>query len=92
MCTADDPTTRGHSDVIEVQDGPVDEDEFDPVEGWDAASSASTSVTPSVYEHEFHNGRRYHSYKNGRYPIPNDDVEQGREDMKHAMMLELTVS
>jgi hypothetical protein len=25
-----------------------------------------------------------------RYPIPNDDAEQNRDDMKHAMMLELT--
>jgi ubiquinone/menaquinone biosynthesis C-methylase UbiE len=33
---------------------------------------------------------QYHSYKNARYPIPNDDIEQNREDMKHAMMLELT--
>lgn len=35
---------------------------------------------------------QYHKYRNGRYPIPNDDVEQNRDDMKHAMMLELTES
>jgi len=33
---------------------------------------------------------RYHRYRDGKYPIPNDDIEQNREDMKHAMCLELT--
>lgn len=33
---------------------------------------------------------RYHYYRDGKYPIPNDDVEQNREDMKHAMFMELT--
>jgi hypothetical protein len=44
----------------------------------------------SIYAHTYENGRRFHSFKNGRYPIPNDDQEQHREDMKHAMMLEMT--
>ncbi|KAK3389791.1 S-adenosyl-L-methionine-dependent methyltransferase [Podospora didyma] len=78
------------SDAIEADDGPPEEDEF-LAEGWDAnSSSASTSVTSSIYHHAFENGRRYHAYKYGRYPIPNDDLEQSREDMKHALMLELT--
>lgn len=29
-------------------------------------------------------------YRHGRYPIPNDETEQNREDMLHAMMLEVT--
>ncbi|KAK8064381.1 hypothetical protein PG994_007019 [Apiospora phragmitis] len=71
-------------------DHSVDSDEFEPEE-WDARSSnASTSISSSVYNHTFENGRRYHSYRHGRYPIPNDDLEQSREDMKHAMMLEMT--
>lgn len=78
------------SETIEAEDGPPEEDEF-LAEGWDVTSSnASTSVTSSVYQHTFENGRRYHAYKYGRYPIPNDDLEQNREDMKHAMMLEMT--
>ncbi|KAK0715570.1 S-adenosyl-L-methionine-dependent methyltransferase [Lasiosphaeris hirsuta] len=77
-------------DVIEAEDGPPEEDEF-LAEGWESTSSnASTSVTSSVYHHTFENGRRYHAYRYGRYPIPNDDLEQDREDMKHALMLELT--
>lgn len=57
----------------------------------DACSSESTSVPPSVYAHEYEQGRRYHRYKSGRYPLPNDVVEQHVEDIKHALMLELTV-
>lgn len=54
------------------------------------AESANTSITSSIYKHSYENGRRYHYYRDGKYPIPNDDIEQNREDMKHAMVLELT--
>ncbi|ODA76160.1 hypothetical protein RJ55_08443 [Drechmeria coniospora] len=50
----------------------------------------STSVPPSVYEDEVAYGRRYHGYRKGRYPLPNDRQEQQREETNHAMMLELT--
>ncbi|KAI1850903.1 hypothetical protein JX265_007228 [Neoarthrinium moseri] len=77
--------------TIEAGEDSVDSDEFEPSEwGDEGASTASTSVNSSIYAHTYENGRRYHSYKNGRYPIPNDDQEQNREDMKHVMMLEMT--
>ena len=34
----------------------------------------------------YENGRRYHRFREGTYNFPNDDVEQEREDMKHAMV------
>ncbi|KAM5386509.1 hypothetical protein ACJZ2D_000472 [Fusarium nematophilum] len=84
--------TTAH-DVIEAAalDEHSEEDEFvtSDFDG-DAASSSSTSLNTSVYQHAYENGRRYHQYRNGTYPIPNDDAEQNRDDMKHAMMLELT--
>lgn len=52
----------------------------------DTASSASTSVMSSVRDYMYENGRRYHRYREGTYNFPNDDVEQEREDMKHAMV------
>jgi hypothetical protein len=76
--------------AIEPANGPGDEDEFDPTEGYDIGSNASVSVTSSVFAHTYEHGRRYHCFKNGRYPIPNDEDEQAREDMKHAMLMELT--
>lgn len=66
-----------------------DEDEFALTDGYETASTGSTSVTSSVYAHTYENGRRYQHFKNGRYPIPNDDEELNREDMKHAMLMEL---
>lgn len=67
-----------------------EEDEFETTDGIDVRSTGSASATSSIYAHTYENGRRYQCFKNGRYPIPNDDSEQDREDMKHAMMLELT--
>ncbi|KXH49767.1 methyltransferase [Colletotrichum simmondsii] len=75
-------------DIIEAG-GDVSDDVFQPSE-WDASSSGSTSITSSVLKHSYENGRRYHSFRDGRYPIPNDDIEQNREEMKHAMVMELT--
>jgi hypothetical protein len=63
----------------------------EPNPRWDLASTCSTSVLTSAYEHEYAYGRRYHGYKSGRYPMPNDTQEQQREDTIHAMMMELTV-
>ncbi|GKT41649.1 secondary metabolism regulator LAE1 [Colletotrichum spaethianum] len=77
--------------AIEAAAGPIDDGEFDPAD-WDVSSVDSASLSSSVYSHEYENGRRYHSYRHGRYPLPNDDQEQGRENMKHVMNLELTVS
>jgi hypothetical protein len=76
--------------AIEPATGPGDEDEFDLTDGYDTGSLASVSVTSSVFAHTYEHGRRYQHFKNGRYPIPNDDQEQNREDMKHAMLMELT--
>ncbi|KAH8654208.1 S-adenosyl-L-methionine-dependent methyltransferase [Ilyonectria robusta] len=52
--------------------------------------SSTTSITPSIWEHEYINGRRYHNFRSGRYPLPNDDREQDREDMMHRIMLQAT--
>ncbi|POR37496.1 mRNA 3'-end-processing protein YTH1 [Tolypocladium paradoxum] len=57
---------------------------------WQLSCAESTSVSPSVFEDEVAHGRRYHGYRKGRYPLPNDRREQQREEANHAMMLELT--
>ncbi|KAK1718293.1 S-adenosyl-L-methionine-dependent methyltransferase [Colletotrichum lupini] len=42
-------------------------------------------------KHSYENGRRYHSFRDGRNPIPNDDIERkNREETKHAIVMELT--
>lgn len=58
----------------------------------DNRSCSSASVISSVYDSECIHGRYYHGYKLGRYPFPNDEMEQQREEIIHAIMMELTVN
>jgi SAM-dependent methyltransferase len=46
-------------------------------------ASFTTSLSPSVKEYTYRNGRRYSSFRAGEYPIPNDEREQDRLDMLH---------
>ncbi|QKX58229.1 uncharacterized protein TRUGW13939_05350 [Talaromyces rugulosus] len=45
--------------------------------------SYKTSITSSIWNYKYENGRRYHSYREGEYLIPNDDQEQDRMDLLH---------
>jgi len=54
-----------------------------------STGTSTTSLRSSVRDYIFENGRRYHKYREGTYNFPNDDAEQDREDMKHAMMVNL---
>ncbi|KAL6814693.1 S-adenosyl-L-methionine-dependent methyltransferase [Trichoderma camerunense] len=67
-------------------DGDDDDDEFD---GGDTYSAESVTVRSSIWEHEWEGGRRYHHYRHGRYPLPNDEIEQEREYLKHVIHMEL---
>jgi len=49
----------------------------------------STSMSSSIREHVYEGGIRYHAFHDGKYPLPNDEIEQNRDDMKHSMSLEL---
>lgn len=90
----------GEFDVLETDedddddnedDEGMDEDDDDRSRRWELASGHSTSVPASVYEDELAYGRRYHGYRKGRYPIPNDEPERRREETIHAVMLQLMV-
>ncbi|KAG6135799.1 hypothetical protein E4U38_001681 [Claviceps purpurea] len=65
------------------------DDDFDlsSLEGDDATASVTSSILSA---HTYESGRRYSAFGDGRYPIPNDDMEQSREDMKHTMLMMLT--
>ncbi|EFY92269.1 hypothetical protein MAC_01540 [Metarhizium acridum CQMa 102] len=68
-----------------IEPGTESDDEFDldsGLQGDDTTASLASSIyTSFAYER----GRRYQTFGDGQYPIPNDDLEQNREDMKHAM-------
>lgn len=49
----------------------------------DSLGSDLTSVASSVYNYVYENGRRYHSYRAGKYMLPNDEKEQDRLDLLH---------
>jgi hypothetical protein len=61
----------------------------DPGYETDTLGSASSSLSSSVRNYMFENGRRYHKFREGAYNFPNDETEQDREDMKHAMVVNL---
>ncbi|KAK5997562.1 Methyltransferase pytC [Cladobotryum mycophilum] len=68
----------------------LDDDGFDTTDEADMYSGASATVRSSIWEHDYEGGRRYHHYRHGRYPLPNDDIEQEREYMKHVIHMEMT--
>lgn len=46
-------------------------------------SSHTASLLSDVKNYTYENGRRYHSYREGHYVLPNDDQEQDRQDLLH---------
>ncbi|KAJ5084553.1 hypothetical protein NUU61_009132 [Penicillium alfredii] len=46
-------------------------------------ASYTTSLTSSALNYQYENGRRYHSYHEGEYFLPNDEREQDRLDLSH---------
>ncbi|TKW50189.1 Trans-aconitate 2-methyltransferase [Colletotrichum tanaceti] len=83
-------TTQAESSIVADSDE-LDSafDETDPSDAGyasDSATNASTSIESSVRDYMYENGRRYHRFREGQYNFPNDEMEQEREDMKHAMV------
>ncbi|KAJ5852200.1 uncharacterized protein N7529_011585 [Penicillium soppii] len=46
-------------------------------------ASHTTSLTSNARNYQYENGRRYHSYHEGEYILPNDEREQDRLDLTH---------
>lgn len=49
----------------------------------DENSVATQSVRSSIYNYRYENGRTYHAYHDGEYPMPNDEQEADRLDLLH---------
>ncbi|EAW10017.1 class I SAM-dependent methyltransferase [Aspergillus clavatus NRRL 1] len=45
--------------------------------------SITTSISSSIVDYVYENGRRYHKFREGEYLFPNDETEQDRLDMVH---------
>ncbi|OLN85772.1 hypothetical protein CCHL11_07789 [Colletotrichum chlorophyti] len=73
-------TTQAESSI--VADGDELHSIFDETPPSDAGYESDSLTNDYMYE----NGRRYHRFREGQYNFPNDEAEQEREDMKHAML------
>lgn len=76
--------------AIEVSDDTEDDAigaDTDPGYGTDDSSRYTASITSSIRQHVYEGGLRYHAFRDGKYAFPNDETEQNRDDMKHAMTL-----
>ena len=51
--------------------------------GSDRDTAFTGSVTSSIFDYQYENGRRYHAYREGQYVLPNDSQEQERLDLQH---------
>ncbi|KAA8648258.1 hypothetical protein EYZ11_008025 [Aspergillus tanneri] len=58
----------------------------------DAQSIIDSNLTlsSSVRDYTYENGRRYHAYRQGQYPIPNDEEEQERLTFMHHLFKLIT--
>ena len=84
------PDSAHHDSAIEVSDTTEDDNydnDTDPGYGTDGSSTYTASITSSIRQHVYEGGLRYHAFRDGKYAFPNDDTEQNRDDMKHAMTL-----
>ncbi|KAI0553116.1 S-adenosyl-L-methionine-dependent methyltransferase [Xylaria curta] len=49
----------------------------------------SMSLDTGADRHLWEGGRRYHAYREGRYSLPNDELEQQREELMHILVMDI---
>ncbi|KAL1987703.1 hypothetical protein VTN96DRAFT_2543 [Rasamsonia emersonii] len=80
-----DATQPTAETFVNAAPGIVADDDFSVYD--ETAQSDTTSITSSVLDYQYENGRRYDAYSQGRYIMPNDDTEQKRLDIAHHVFL-----
>ncbi|KKA28231.1 hypothetical protein TD95_002417 [Thielaviopsis punctulata] len=71
-----DPEFHGQGDPSLPESGFVSEN-----------GSSTTSLMSSIMRYRQENGRTYHAYKDGKYVVPNDSLEQERLDHQHVLFM-----
>lgn len=72
--------------VIDPVDNVSDYSDNDSLCSFESSNaSGTTSLASDVQDYVYEHGRRYHGYKDGKCPMPNDEVEQDRLDMLNAL-------
>ncbi|KAL1981103.1 hypothetical protein VTN96DRAFT_3086 [Rasamsonia emersonii] len=72
---------------VNATTGIVADDDSNEYEETIWSSSDSASIASSVLNYQYENGRRYDTYGQGRYIMPNDEWEQDRLDLAHHVFL-----
>ncbi|KAH7152756.1 S-adenosyl-L-methionine-dependent methyltransferase [Dactylonectria macrodidyma] len=72
---------------IAPDDHPINDVDSDSAFGDLEGSSSTTSITTSVLHYRRENGRTYHAYKDGKYTLPNDEMENERLDLQHNLLI-----
>ncbi|ATZ50514.1 hypothetical protein BCIN_06g00160 [Botrytis cinerea B05.10] len=62
------------------------ENDADSALGGMSLRSSNFTVESEFYRHIEENGRTYHRYKHGQYPLPNDALEQNRLEFQHRFL------
>ncbi|KAK6223057.1 methyltransferase domain-containing protein [Colletotrichum tabaci] len=78
-----DPTPA-YADPLEADNANENyaDDDADSAMGVSVLESSS-SMTSSIMQYREENGRTYHAFREGRYVLPNDAVENDRLDLQH---------
>ncbi|TGZ80725.1 hypothetical protein EX30DRAFT_341365 [Ascodesmis nigricans] len=79
------PVLANNTAPIEANGSSHDSD----VEDIESTVSSTQSLTDSIREHVYENGRRYHRKSQGKYALPSDETEQDRLALSHAYYLEM---
>ncbi|OJD29113.1 methyltransferase [Diplodia corticola] len=79
MCQ-DPAVPAGHADNAVIE---ADTDDRDSALDESDGHSDFTSLTSSILNYEYKNGRRYAAYKDSKYFLPNDEAECDRSDLIH---------
>ncbi|KAJ5587098.1 uncharacterized protein N7459_002863 [Penicillium hispanicum] len=61
----------------------VDTSDDDSLFDTESLVDSNLSFASSVRDYCYENGRRYHAYRHGQYPFPNDEEEQDRLALMH---------
>ncbi|KAL2272045.1 hypothetical protein VTJ83DRAFT_1416 [Remersonia thermophila] len=64
-------------------DDDADNSDADSAYGSAGGSERTGSITSSIVNYVYENGRRYHAFRSGEYVLPNDEAEQERLDLQH---------
>ncbi|KAK3367825.1 S-adenosyl-L-methionine-dependent methyltransferase [Podospora didyma] len=73
------------SDQSQFSTGLSVDDDADSAIGDVEDQQSTQSVRASIYEYVEEYGRTFHRYKQGKYWLPNDEPEQERLDLQHAV-------